>query len=163
LKQREAEAQMARTKAAAQSGVGRKSPRTDAGPAAAAAAAQEVGEDEEQPLVEDCDDDGLDDEEDHDLLVNVLRELRGLQLVAPRKHEIKRVNRGVCGMPECKEPGGALACITCGVRLCRNTWCWNQHINYNRGNTVSKKQPLTVCEDQGEKKKTPGRAHQAEE
>ena len=66
-------------------------------------------------------------------------------------------------VPECKEPGCRLACVTCKVRLCRNTWCWNQHINDNRGDAVGKTVQFRICEDQGEKKKCPGRARNQDE
>ena len=144
---------MARTKAQA----ARKAPRCDAGPV------------DPNPELEDDDEgeegDGLEEETDHALLVAAVRGMRELKLVAPRKHELQRVeNTGVCGIPECKEPGCRLACVTCRVRLCRNTWCWNQHINDNRGDVVGSKVEFRICEDQGEKKKCPGRARdQAEE
>jgi hypothetical protein len=110
----------------------RKHPRTDDGPSEAVVPTDDGEEGEEG--------DGLDEADYHTLLVATLRELRELKLVAPRRHELQRVeNTGVCGMPECKEPGCRLACITCKVRLCRNTWCWNQHINDNRGDVVGSK------------------------
>jgi hypothetical protein len=131
----------------------RKHPRTDDGPSEAVVPTDDGEEGEEG--------DGLDEADYHTLLVATLRELRELKLVAPRRHELQRVeNTGVCGMPECKEPGCRLACITCKVRLCRNTWCWNQHINDNRGDVVGSKVEFRICEDQGEKKKCPGRARE---
>ena len=132
---------------------GPKASRTDDGPSEAVVPTDDGEEGEEG--------DGLDEADYHTLLVATLRELRELKLVAPRRHELQRVeNTGVCGMPECKEPGCRLACITCKVRLCRNTWCWNQHINDNRGDVVGSKVEFRICEDQGEKKKCPGRARE---
>ena len=141
---------MARTKAAA-----RKAPRTGAaGPVTA----------EDDVVVEEAaavDDDGLDEEDAHNLLVATLRELRALKLVAPHRHSIQRVdNTGPCGMPECKVAGCRLACVDCRVRLCRNTWCWNQHINDNRGDTINQKTEFRISEDQGEHQSVPGRARE---
>ena len=89
-----------------------------------------------------------------------LRELRELKLGAPKKHEIQRLeNTGTCGiMPECGVWGARLACMVCRVRICRNMWCLNEHINENRGNRVNEKPELRRSSDQGEKKECPGRA-----
>ena len=145
---------MARTKRA-QAQTATKQPRTDDGPSEAVVPIDGGEESEES--------DGLDEEDSHALLVATLRELRELKLVAPRRHELQRVeNTGVCGIPECKEPGCRLACVTCKVRLCRNTWCWNQHINENRGDARPNVE-FRICEDQGEKKKIPGRSRQQAE
>ena len=71
--------------------------------------------------------------------------------------EIRRVdNAGSCGI--CKASGSRMACVTCKVRLCRNTDCLNAHINKGKGRVVSDKVELNVSDDQGQKKEVPGRA-----
>ena len=73
------------------------------------------------------------------------------------KHEIKRIdNRSSCGV--CGDTGSALACITCRVRICRDTDCLNRHINDGAGNMLDDEKELNVSADQGEKKKIEGRA-----
>ena len=76
--------------------------------------------------------------------------------------EIKRIdNQGACGV--CKDGGQRLACIACKVRLCRDTECWNAHINDGKGRQVSDKIEFKISEDQGKKKEIPGRAWEQEE
>ena len=143
---------MARTKETA-----RKCPRREA-----AATEEEEGEED------DDEDDGLDDWVDHDLLVEAVREQRRLRKAIEAgdagKHVIKRIeNSGSCGIGECKVPGARMACVTCRVRLCRNTDCLNAHINELKGRVVSDKLELKVSDDQGKKKEIPGRAQMDED
>ena len=112
---------------------------------------------------EDDEDDGLDGWDMHELLVATLREQR-LLLQAVKdgnagKHDIKRIdNQGSCGIPSCRCSGARFACVSCKVRLCRNTWCLNAHLNELQGRVISDKFQLNVSADQGEKKEVPGRA-----
>ena len=129
---------------------GRKQPRRTA------AAEDDSGDDDDEDQGEEGDD--LDNWEDRDVLVETLREMRRLTLRGCR-HEIKRIdNQGACGV--CKDGGQRLACIVCRVRLCRDTQCWNAHINDGKGRQVSDKIEFKISEDQGKRKEVAGRARE---
>ena len=119
---------------------------------------EEREDDDDEDEDEGEDGDGLDDWEDRDVLVETLREMRRLTLRGCR-HDIKRVdNQGACGI--CKDGGQRLACIECRVRLCRDTECWNAHINDGKGRQVSDKIEFKISKDQGKKKEIAGRARE---
>lgn len=123
---------------------------------------ESMGEEEE----EDRPQDGLDDLSAHELAVRTLRETielkKAVRMGNAGKHEFKRIDQnGACGV--CSDKGSRLWCKTCNVRLCRDTDCWNRHMNGGAGNTVPKKSTVTEAEDQGAKKEIEGRAREWEE
>lgn len=127
---------------------------------------RQVEEDEEEDGAADeeqSSDDDLDEEDDRALLEAVLQQVRELKRAVKKgnrstgKHELKRiVNPGTCGLPGCPVTNVHVACMTCRVRLCRDTHCWNTHINKGVGNAVGLKFDLMPAEDQGERKSIPG-------
>ena len=109
---------------------------------------------------EDAPDDDFDALADRELQLRVLRETielkEAVRMGNAGKHELKRVlNRSACGI--CSSAGAMLACMTCRVRLCRDTMCWNLHINEGKGNMLSESKELKVDPDQGDTKQCPAR------